>query len=102
VCSSDLDLFPSLVNANLETRTSVSIDFETGAGADGLLFTYEAAPRGTLYRGAVGFDDDRFPDLYAGALGLVINALELACRLGLGAMTTRGFGRMQPILEARP
>jgi CRISPR-associated protein Cmr4 len=41
------DLFPSLVNANLETRTSVSIDFETGAGAEGLLFTYEAAPRGT-------------------------------------------------------
>ncbi len=93
------DLFPSLVNANLETRTSVSIDFETGAGADGLLFTYEAAPRGTLYRGAVGFDDGRFPDLYQEAFGLVSRALELACRLGLGAMTTRGFGRMQPVME---
>ncbi len=92
-------LFPSLVNANLETRTSVSIDFETGAGAEGLLFTYEAAPRGTLYRGQVDFDDQRFPELYAEALDLVRKALALACQLGLGAMTTRGFGRMQPMLE---
>jgi CRISPR-associated protein Cmr4 len=34
------NLFPALVNANLETRTSVSIDFETGAGVEGVLFTY--------------------------------------------------------------
>ncbi len=91
-------LFPSLVNANLETRTSVSIDFETGAGADGLLFTYEAAPRGTLYRGQVDFDDQRFSVEYPGALALVKKGLMLACQLGLGAMTTRGFGRMQPML----
>ncbi len=91
-------LFPSLVNANLETRTSVSIDFETGAGADGLLFTYEAAPRGTLYRGQIDFDDQRFPQLYPGALALVQKGLALACQLGLGAMTTRGFGRMQSML----
>ncbi len=57
------DIFPSLVNANLETRTSVSIDFATGAAAENLLFTYEATPRGTLYRGLVSFDDKRFPDL---------------------------------------
>ncbi|CDH44675.1 RAMP superfamily CRISPR-associated protein [Candidatus Contendibacter odensensis] len=92
-------LFPSLVNANLETRTSVSIDFETGAGADGLLFTYEAAPRGALYRGQVDFDDQRFPELYVGSLALVQKGLALACQLGLGAMTTRGFGRMQPMLQ---
>lgn len=92
-------LFPSLVNANLETRTSVSIDFETGAGAEGLLFTYEAAPRGALYRGQVDFDDQRFPQLYPDALALVQKGLALACQLGLGAMTTRGFGRMQPMLE---
>jgi CRISPR-associated protein Cmr4 len=91
-------LFPSLINANLETRTSVSIDFETGAGADKLLFTYEAAPRGTLYRGQVDFDDQRFAPLYAGSLALVQKGLALACQLGLGAMTTRGFGRMQPML----
>ena len=92
-------LFPSLVNANLETRTSVSIDFETGAGAEGLLFTYEAAPRGTLYRGQVDFDDQRFPREYPDGLALVKKSLALACQLGLGAMTTRGFGRMQPMLE---
>lgn len=91
-------LFPSLVNANLETRTSVSIDFETGAGADKLLFTYEAAPRGTLYRGQIDFDDQRFTTLYAESLNLVQKGLTLACQLGLGAMTTRGFGRMQPML----
>lgn len=91
-------LFPSLVNANLETRTSVSIDFETGAGAEGLLFTYEAAPRGTLYRGQVDFDDQRFPREYPDGLALVKKSLALACQLGLGAMTTRGFGRMQPML----
>lgn len=93
------DVFPSLVNANLETRTSVSIDFETGAGAEGLLFTYEAAPRGTLYRGLVSFDDNRFPDLYPTARELVQRAVDLASRLGFGAMTTRGFGRMQPMWE---
>ncbi len=93
-------LFPSLVNANLETRTSVSIDFETGAGAEGLLFTYEAAPRGTLYRGQVDFDDQRFAAQYADAFKRVQQGLTLACQLGLGAMTTRGFGRMQPMLES--
>ncbi len=93
------DLFPSLVNANLETRTSVSIDFETGSAAESLLFTYEAAPRGTLYRGQVDFDDQRFLTEYQNALTLVKAGLTLACQLGLGAMTTRGFGRMQLMLE---
>jgi len=88
------NLFPSIVNANLETRTSVSIDFETGAGADGALFTYEATPRGTLYLGQVDFDDARFPH-YPAALNVVNKALDLACQLGIGGMTTRGFGRMQ-------
>ncbi len=89
------DLFPAIVNSNLETRTSVSIDFETGAAADGALFTYEATPRGTLFRGQVDLDDGRFPEIVAAAVPLLEKALALACTLGLGAMTTRGFGRMQ-------
>lgn len=93
------NLFPSLVNANLETRTSVSLDFETGAAAESLLFTYEAVPRGALYRATIDFDDQRFPEYYEEAFNLVSHALKLACQLGLGAMTTRGFGRMLPILE---
>lgn len=95
------DLFPSIVNSNLETRTSVAIDFETGAGAEGALFTYEATPRGTVYLGQVDFDDDRFSGLYLSALNLVNRALYLACQQGLGAMTTRGFGRMERDLVER-
>ena len=94
------NLFPSLVNANLETRTSVSLDFETGAAAENLLFTYEAVPRGALYRATIDFDDQRFPEYCdETAFALISRALELACQLGLGGMTTRGFGRMLPILE---
>jgi CRISPR-associated protein Cmr4 len=93
------NLFPAIVNSNLETRTSVSIDFETGAAAQGALFTYEAAPRGTLYRGDVDIDDGRFPELAPAAHALVQKAIGLACALGLGGMTTRGFGRMQPWLK---
>ncbi len=89
------DLFPSIVNANLETRTSVSIDFKTGAGAKGALFTYEATPRGTLYLGQVDFDNDRFRDHYENAFKVVKKALNLAFKLGIGGMTTRGFGRMK-------
>lgn len=41
-------LFSQIVNSNLEVRTSVSIDPETGAAADKALFTYEAIPRSTI------------------------------------------------------
>jgi len=40
-------LFSQIVNSNLEVRTSVSIDPETGAAESGALFTYEAIPRAT-------------------------------------------------------
>ena len=41
-------LFSQIVNSNLEVRTSVSIDPETGAAADKALFTYEAIPRSAI------------------------------------------------------
>ncbi len=41
-------LFTHIVNSNLEVRTSVSIDPETGAAQEGALFTYEAIPRATV------------------------------------------------------
>jgi len=97
----DENLFSSIVNANLEVRTSVAIDFETGAGVDGALFTYEAVPRGTLYQTAVCFDDDRYPEQKDSAPLLVKKAMTLATQLGLGGMTTRGFGRMQAIWESQ-
>ncbi len=54
-------LFSQIVNSNLEVRTSVAINPETGAAEEGALFTYEAIPRATIlwmdvvvsdYRGA--------------------------------------------------
>ncbi len=95
----DENLFASIVNANLEVRTSVSIDFETGAGKDGALFTYEAVPRGTLYQSIVCFDDDRYPEEAESGIALVKRAMILATQLGFGGMTTRGFGRMQACWE---
>lgn len=41
-------LFSQVVNSNLEVRTSVSIDPNTGAASEGALFTYEAIPRAAL------------------------------------------------------
>lgn len=41
-------VFSQVVNSNLEIRTSVSIDPETGAAEEGALFTYEAIPRATF------------------------------------------------------
>ena len=41
-------LFTHVVNSNLEVRTSVSINPETGAAEEGALFTYEAIPRATI------------------------------------------------------
>ncbi len=41
-------LFSQIVNSNLEVRTSVAINPETGAAKEGALFTYEAIPRATI------------------------------------------------------
>ncbi len=41
-------LFSQIVNSNLEVRTSVAINPETGAAEEGALFTYEAIPRATV------------------------------------------------------
>lgn len=41
-------IFIHVVNSNLEVRTSVSINPETGAAEEGALFSYEALPRGTV------------------------------------------------------
>ena len=41
-------LFTHIVNSNLEVRTSVSINPDTGAAEEGALFTYEAIPRATI------------------------------------------------------
>ncbi|MDQ7029469.1 MAG: type III-B CRISPR module RAMP protein Cmr4 [Ardenticatenia bacterium] len=56
-------LFSQIVNSNLEVRTSVSINPETGAAEEGALFTYEAIPRATVLWMDVVVSDyrDEFP-----------------------------------------
>jgi CRISPR-associated protein Cmr4 len=103
------NLFSQIVNSNLEIRTSVSIDPITGAAKEGALFTSEAIPRGTILYGNIRiFDkssfvgiDDRLEPLPS------IDELECALKeskhffetLGIGGMTTRGFGRLKIQIE---
>jgi CRISPR-associated protein Cmr4 len=57
-------LLSQIVNSNLEVRTSVAINPETGTAEEGALFTYEAIPRATVLWFDVVVDDFRgsFPD----------------------------------------
>ena len=102
-------LFSQIVNSNLEVRTSVSIDPETGAAKDRALFTYEAIPRAALLWCDVVEDDftKKFPADNEKAKGMnhtrpldVVKAgLALAEHLGVGGMGTRGFGRVRWLNE---
>ncbi|AKB52623.1 CRISPR-associated RAMP Cmr4 [Methanosarcina barkeri str. Wiesmoor] len=110
-------LFSQIVNSNLEVRTSVAINPETGAAEDKALFTYEAIPRTTWLFFDVVQDDymSKFPvtdkqfkgetENIGDSLGEtwdspmdVLNAgFHLIEYLGIGGMITRGFGRMKQI-----
>jgi CRISPR-associated protein Cmr4 len=120
-------LFSQIVNSNLEVRTSVSIDPETGAADSGALFTYEAIPRTTWLWSDVVEDDYRknngshpFPvekqydskndaenagadlpnkDIWRQPLHVVSAGMRLIEYLGIGGMGTRGFGRMRLVDE---
>ncbi len=116
-------LFSQIVSSNLEVRTSVSIDPETGAAADKALFTYEAIPRATWLWSEVIEDDykkdrdgkSQFPRTeqqfdsknetenagekldkpWIRPLDVVNAGVKLIEYLGIGGMGTRGFGRMR-------
>jgi CRISPR-associated protein Cmr4 len=102
-------LFGQIVNANLEVRTSVSINPHTGAAEEGALFTYEAIPRAAFLVSDVVEDNFRgnfqMPtqtaqgnDLagdWSSPLNVAQIGLELIDLLGVGGMGTRGFGRMR-------
>lgn len=104
-------LFSQIVNSNLEVRTSVSIDPDTGAASEGALFTYEAIPRATLLWLDVIEDDFRSEftpitktktgkafeneERWEKPLDVVRAGLKLAEYLGIGGMGTRGFGRVR-------
>ena len=99
------NLFSQIVNSNLEVRTSVSIDPITGAAKEGALFTSEAIPRGTILYGNIRiFDKNSFSGIDDKLTPLpTVESLECALKeskhffetLGIGGMTTRGFGRIK-------
>lgn len=113
-------LFSQVVNSNLEVRTSVAINPETGAAEEGALFTYEAIPRAAFLTADVVLDDYRSDkkgwafgeiketgkekedgsrntlpgDPWRCPLCVVKAGFKLIEWLGVGGMGTRGFGRM--------
>ena len=116
-------LFSQIVNSNLEVRTSVAIDPKTGAAEDGALFTYEAIPRTTWFWSDVVQDDynynnrkfppttnqfseegdnkgkQQLPKPWNSPLDVAKSGFELMEFLGVGGMTTRGFGRVKRIAD---
>ncbi|NLY42418.1 MAG: hypothetical protein GX066_00255 [Clostridiaceae bacterium] len=116
ICIVPDKLISQIINSSLEVRTSVSIDPITGAAKDGALFTSEAIPRATVFYGTVRIYDKsmfkgieiKINDSYAKINDLpTVKQLTLALKstagfyetLGIGGMTTRGFGRLKVLLN---
>ena len=110
------NIFPLIVNANLEVRTSVSINPFTGAALEGALFTYEAIPRTTIFWFEAVYQDynmfnnannyiqevkKKFSDITDNAIeaakAVVKAGIDYFKILGIGGMNTRGFGRLEII-----
>lgn len=96
-------LFSRIVNDNLEVRTSVAIDPETGAAEHGALFTYEAIPRATVMWFDVVYNKPEYFRINGQEItqnvdsikANVQNGLKYLESLGVGGMGTRGMGRMR-------
>ena len=91
-------LFSHIVNDNLEVRTSVRINPETGTAAEGALFAYEAIPRGAVLGFEIGVDNAlaKQKDIDTDVVDKIISAVSPYLRnLGIGGMGTRGFGRLE-------
>jgi CRISPR-associated protein Cmr4 len=93
------DLFPQIVNSNLEVRTSVSINPLTGTAEDGALFTYEAIPRGTVFWFEVIYQNPKCFELNRCDMNSIIETVKSGLKyfefLGVGGMSSRGFGRLK-------
>lgn len=87
-------LISQIINSNLEVRTSVSIDPNTGAAKDGALFTSEAIPRTTVFYGKIHIFDRSEPN-HQNICNALCDSKQYYESLGIGGMTTRGFGRMK-------
>ena len=90
-------LFSEIVNSNLEVRTSVSINSETGAAETGALFTYEAIPSATLLSFDIEIDTYRCKDTDTVTYirKILQRSMRMCASFGLGGMNTRGFGRVR-------
>jgi len=86
-------LYGQLMNSNLEVRTSVAIDPETGAAEEKKLFTFEALPRGSYLAFDVVVHDYRGND-EIDPVAVLESGLGYLGTLGVGGMSTRGFGRL--------
>ena len=90
-------LFSHIINDNLEIRTSVRINPETGTAEEGALFTYEAIPRGTILGFEVGIDKCKNNKI---EVRRIIDAVMPYFKLlGIGGMGTKGFGRLELKIE---
>lgn len=101
--------FSQIVNDNLEVRTSVAINPETGAAEEHALFTYEAIPRATVLTFDIVYNDPQFflidnkvickddntPADTNWVRENVKKGLDLMQYTGLGGMNTRGMGRIK-------
>lgn len=96
-------MFSQIVNSNLEVRTSVAINPQTGAAQEGALFTYEAIPRATIlwtelvdhnFVRCKGNGDNESTDNVS-SIEVVKKGLQMIEYFGVGGMVTRGFGRMR-------
>ena len=99
-------LISQIINSNLEVRTSVSIDPITGAAKEKALFTSEAIPRGTVFYGEICvFDKKGLGDNNLPSKECILEALDDTKHyyetLGIGGMTTRGFGRMRVLSDLK-
>ncbi len=100
------ELFSTIVNSNLEVRTSIAIDPETGTVEERALFTYEAIPRGTVFWFDVIYQNPKNFQLNEWNTELIIKTVEDGLKLfeflGVGGMGSRGFGRLKVIGEFLP
>ncbi len=102
-------LFAHIVNSNLEVRTSVSINPETGAAEDKALFSYEALPRGTVLVWEIIARNPPHYRINGQSITAVSSpddvhekakqAHPYLKHLGIGGMGTRGMGRMEVVYE---
>lgn len=110
-------LFVYVVNSNLEVRTSVSIDPETGAAEERALFSYEALPRTTVLVWEVIAKDPKLFKVGGKNVSVTLDnekmdgpekVHEVAKQahpylehLGIGGMGTRGMGRLRVLFSGR-